>query len=63
MGVPFADLHHDRGSVDDELAQLQENLVLTEWRETKVRADADEEREVVRAIEERIAELEAARNS
>lgn len=61
IGVPLADLLRERDAVDDELDQLQEDLMMTEWRATKARGEVDDAVEAARAIRQRIAKLEASR--
>lgn len=61
IGVPLADLLRDRDAVDDELAQLREDLMMTEWHATKAREEVDDALEAARAIRQRIVELEASR--
>lgn len=61
IGVPLPDLLRDRDAVDEELAQRRADLAMAEWRLSKARDEVAQALEETRAIERRIADLEASR--
>lgn len=61
IGVPLPDLLRDRDAMDEELAQRRADLAMAEWRLSKARDEVAQALEETRAIERRIADLEASR--
>lgn len=58
LGVSLSSLLYSRDAVDDELAQLRQDLAAARWRADQIEEELDGARVTVRGIEQRIADLE-----
>lgn len=63
LSLPLAALLRDRDALDEEIAQLRDDLAMAEWQEGQARERLQEARDAASVIRRRIGELEAARDA
>lgn len=61
LGIPLAALLRDRAGIDDEIAELERDLSQEVYRASRAEEELERARAAVRAVERRLAELEAIR--